>query len=114
MEVTEQLLVSDGLEGVYIDAIPGVVCIDGGHGVLHYDGGDRIFSEEIVTEVIGNQLYRLNCIVEVHVPPQQNINFITQTVLIGCIKGNIYTITSIKPCCIEVQNNFSQLALFFN
>ena len=63
MEVTEQLLVSDGLEGVYIDAIPGVVCeryhcIDGGHGVLHYDGGDRIFSEEIVTEVtVSTELY---------------------------------------------------------
>jgi len=42
-----------------------------GHGVLLYDGGDRIFSEEIVTEVIGNQtdmeelqLYQPNCIVE--------------------------------------------------
>ena len=36
MEVMEWLLVCDGLEGVHIDAIPGVVCegnhcIDGGH-----------------------------------------------------------------------------------
>ena len=85
MKVTEQLLVCDGIEGVHIDAIPGVVCegypcIDGGHGVLLYDGGDRIFSEEIVIEVIGNQtdmeelqLYRLNWYCKVHVPPQQNI-----------------------------------------
>ena len=72
MEVMEQLLVCDDIEGVHIDAIYEVVCegyhcIDRGHGVLLYGGGERIFSEEIVTEVIGNQtdmeelqLYRLN------------------------------------------------------
>ena len=54
MEVTEQLLVCDGLEGVHFDAIPVVVfkgyhCIDGSHGVLLYD------------EVIGNQT-DYNCI----------------------------------------------------
>jgi len=27
----------------------GYHCIDGGHGILLYDDGDRIFSEEIVT-----------------------------------------------------------------
>jgi len=42
----------DGLERVHIDAIAGVICevyhsIEGRH-VLLYDGGDRIFSEEIV------------------------------------------------------------------
>ena len=45
-----------------LNAIPGVaiVCegyvslLRWGHGVLLCDGGDRIFSEEIVAEVFGN------------------------------------------------------------
>ena len=42
-----RVLVHDGIEGVHIHAIAGVVCeeyhyIDRGHGVLLYDGGDRI------------------------------------------------------------------------
>jgi len=49
----------------YIDAIPGVVCegyhcIDGGHEVLPYDGGDRIFSEEIVRR-LGSELIWKHC-----------------------------------------------------
>ena len=50
------------------------------------------------------QLYSI--IVRVHVPPQQNIvlhRLIRLYMLIGCDKANIYTITSMKPCCIEVQ-----------
>ena len=49
-------MVHNGLKGVHIDAIAGVVfkgyhcIIDGGHGALLYDGGGALLYIMVVTE----------------------------------------------------------------